>query len=75
MLGTNTSENRKVIKPQNGVVVGETADNFYAGLKSIFKNRRQLDSAKIRIEAMGYTLEDIVRKNLLVYLSKIRAKW
>jgi glycosyltransferase involved in cell wall biosynthesis len=71
VIATNTSENRKIIGPQNGVLVGDSAEDFYSGLKAIFEKRRLLDSAKIRNEAMEYTWENIVTKNLTVYLKQI----
>ena len=72
VIATNTLENRKVIKPENGVLVGGTAEKFYSGLKVVFEKRRLFDSAKIRKEAMGYTWKNIVSKNLESYLKSIR---
>jgi len=40
VVATNTSENRAVIQSKNGVLVGETADDFYAGLKTISRRNR-----------------------------------
>jgi glycosyltransferase involved in cell wall biosynthesis len=71
VLATNTSENRKVIEPENGVLVGDIAEDFYSGLKAIYEKRNLFDSAKIRNKAMGYTWENIVRDNLVRYLEYI----
>ncbi len=68
VLATNTSENRKVIQPENGVLVEDTAVDFYAGLKAVFEKRHLFDSAKIRDKAMGFTWENIVKENLYKYL-------
>ena len=72
VIATNTSENRKVIHPGNGVLVGDTAVGFYSSLKAIFENRHLFDSAKIRNAAMDHTWENIVKKNLKTYLGQIR---
>lgn len=74
ILATNTSENRKVIEQGNGVLVGDTAEDFYSGLKTIFAKRRLFDSAKIRNEALRYSWENIVQNNLKVYFEKIVKK-
>jgi len=71
VLATNTSENRKVIEQGNGVLVGDTAEDFYSGLKTIFAKRRLFDSAKIRNKAMGFSWENIVQNNLKAYIEKI----
>lgn len=72
VIATRTSENKKVIHPENGVVVGETAENFYTGLREIFEKRQLFDSATIRNTAMSYTWESIVSKKLKPYLQRIR---
>jgi len=71
VIATNTSENQKVIKPGNGVIVGDTAEDFYSGLKAIIEKQHLFDSSIIRNEAIGSTWENIVQKNLKVYLEQI----
>lgn len=71
VLATNTSENRLVIQAENGVLVEDTAEDFYAGLKAVFENRHQFDSAKIRREAVGYTWENVVKINMQPYFNTI----
>lgn len=71
VLATNTSENRKVIDPENGMLVGDTAEAFCLGLKEISEKRNRFDSGKMRIEALGYTWEKIVQKNLHPYLEEL----
>lgn len=71
VIATQTSENRKVIKEENGVLVGDNAEDFYSGLKAIFEKRQRFDSAKIRCKATGYTWENIVKNNLKPYLADI----
>jgi len=70
VIATNTSENRKVIHPKNGVLVRDTAEDFYSGLKKIFETRYQFDSQQIRNTAMNYAWENIVKENLMVYIEK-----
>ncbi len=71
VIATSTSENRKVIEPENGVLMGDTAEDFYSGLKAIFEKRHLFDSAKIRTSSMNYTWEKIAKRNLKKYLGKI----
>jgi len=72
VIATNTSENRKVISQNNGVLIGENPEDFYLGLKEIFDRRRLFDSGNIRNASMDYTWENIVQDNLKNYLEKIR---
>jgi glycosyltransferase involved in cell wall biosynthesis len=71
VIATNTSENRKVINQGNGVLIGDTAEDFYTGLKTILKNRLFFDSVKIRNNSMEYTWYNIVDKNLKIYLDQV----
>lgn len=73
VLATDTSENRLVIQPENGVLVEDTAEDFYVGLKAVLEKRHLFDSAQIRREAMRYTWEDIVQKNLRPHIRKIHS--
>lgn len=68
VIATDTSENRKVINQENGVLIGETAEDFSVALKAIFEKRNLYNSAKIRSAGMGYTWEKIVQSNLKPYL-------
>jgi len=72
VIATNTSENRKVISQDNGVLIGETPEDFCSGLKEVFDRRQLFDSGTIRNTSMDYTWENIVQNNLKNYLEKIR---
>jgi glycosyltransferase involved in cell wall biosynthesis len=74
VIATSTSENRKVIEPENGVLVGGTAEEFYFGLKTISENRASINSEKIRTSSMDYSWEKIVQDNLKVYLENLGGK-
>ena len=74
VIATNTSENRRVLTPQSGILVGDTADDFYSGMKAIFENRDLFDSAKIRNNAREYNWANIVQNNLKVFLEGIHPK-
>jgi len=71
VIATATSENKIVIKPDNGIVVGDSAQDFYSGLKTVYEKRQQFDSSKIRSRAIKYTWGNIVKKNMIPYLKNI----
>ncbi len=71
VIATHTTENRKIINPENGILVGDTAENFNNGLKIINEKRKLFDSRKIRDSGMDFTWENIVLNNLKVYLENI----
>ena len=41
VVATLTSENRNVIHSENGVLVGDTTEDFYKGMKAIFEKKRE----------------------------------
>lgn len=71
VIATYTSENKKIINPENGVLVGESAEEFYVGLKKIYENRDLFDSKLIRDSNINHTWENIVLNNLKVYLKDL----
>ena len=71
VIATKTSENMKVLIPENSVIVGDSANDFYSGLSTIFVKRHLYDSTKIRNEAVKYTWKNIIIKNLKKYFEGI----
>jgi glycosyltransferase involved in cell wall biosynthesis len=71
VIATATSENKKVVDQSNGVLAGDTVEEFCCGLEKIYQARQQFDSTQIRNKALCYSWENIVRKNLHTYLSKV----
>jgi glycosyltransferase involved in cell wall biosynthesis len=71
VLATDTSENRAVIKHETGILVGDTAGDFYHGLKTMYKNRHLFDSEKIWKSVSDFTWEKIINKNLAPYLRSL----
>lgn len=71
VIATATSENKKVVDYSNGVLAGDTAEEFYCSFKKIYEARQQFDSTQIRTKAACYSWDNIVRKNLRTYLLKV----
>ena len=71
VIATNTSENRRVISPENGLLVGDSAIDFYSGLKTIFEKLNLFDSTKIRNQATDFNWKNIIKNNLKRYLERI----
>lgn len=72
VIATRTYENQKVITPENGVLIGDRANDFYYGLKTILKNRHHFDSEIIRRSSMPFTWENIIVNNLKPYLANLK---
>ena len=60
VIATGTSENKKIITSQNGVITQDTPQSFYLGLKTLYDQRHIYDSKKIREEQSAFTWENIV---------------
>lgn len=71
VIATNTSENRKVINLYNGVIVGDSVEDFHSGLKAIYEKRHLFDSVVIRRNALGHTWRNIIKENLSLYLKRV----
>ncbi len=71
VIATNTTENRKVISDTNGVIIPDTAEGFYEGLKVMFDRRRTYVSSDIRKTCTEFKWENLVNKNLQIYLESM----
>lgn len=73
VLGTATSENKEVIKKENGVLTKDTIDSFTEGLCRIIKKRNEYSSVSIVKKSQKYHRKIIVR-NFEIYLRSIVGK-
>lgn len=71
VLATGTNENKLVIDNSNGIIIGETIDNFYDGLVEIYENMKLYDSANIQKNADKYSWEMIIAENLIPFIEKL----
>ncbi len=71
VIATNTSENAAVITEHNGLLIDDTPEAFYGGLKKLAQTRVAYSSNGIRADALKYSWEAIVRSNLVPYLDSL----
>jgi glycosyltransferase involved in cell wall biosynthesis len=71
VIATSTSENAKVINSENGVLIGDSINDFFDGLIKVYHKKNMFNSEEIRKASSSYTWENIVHKNLLHYLDSI----
>jgi glycosyltransferase involved in cell wall biosynthesis len=71
VLATRTTENSRIINSSNGVLVEDTVAGVYEGLKEVFRRREEFDLQSIQAQSMPYAWEQIVSRNLRVYLQQI----
>ncbi len=74
-IATNTSENRKVINSNNGIIINDDIESVYAGMCNIFNNRSSYRRHQVITESEKYSWKNIYEsyiKNILNYESKIR---
>ncbi len=70
VIATATSENKLVINESNGVLIKDTADDFYQGIESILNNKNNYDSQQIINNSKKYSWKQIV-DDFGNYLEKI----
>lgn len=71
VIATNTIENKKIINIYNGVIIQDNSESFFHGLERIWNNRKLYKSDNIRFESKAYLWENIVEKNLKIYINKV----
>jgi len=71
VIATSTRENASVITEHNGVLIDDTPEGFYEGVKALARNRGTYDSDAIRTDALRYSWETIVHSNLVPYLRSV----
>lgn len=71
-IATNTTENRKVINDINGILIGDTVEEFEKCLEKIYKERRLLNKMRFEIAKTveSYSWENIC-KELEEYFYKV----
>jgi glycosyltransferase involved in cell wall biosynthesis len=70
VLATATKENAKIITKKNGIIIGDSVEDVYIGLKKIYNNRSLYNSESIQKDAQKYSWENIVRENMIPYIEK-----
>ena len=71
LIATATTENKRVVSPQNGTLIEDTERGFYEGLKEIYLSRQEFRSEEIRRTADDHHWEKIVTGNLCPYLEAV----
>jgi len=76
VVATATSENKRVIRPSNGVLVRDSSGDFYRGLVKIYEKREGFCSCRIMSEAGVYSWRGIVETlNARLMNLHSRASW
>ncbi len=71
VIATATTENRKVIDRPHGVLIEDTPEGFYGGLKEVCARRDEFDSEKIRFCRPESSWHRIVGLNFVPYVQRI----
>ncbi|BDU23579.1 glycosyltransferase [Flavobacterium sp. GSB-24] len=72
VLATKTSENALVINRSNGVLIGDSTQEFSEGLVELYRLRKTFNSNLIKQKASKFTWEYIVENNLHLYLESLQ---
>ncbi len=71
VLATKTSENAMVINSSNGILICDTADSFYEGLKKTMSTIKCYDPIEIKNNALLYSWKNIVKDNFIPYIDSL----
>lgn len=72
VIATSTYENMQIISPENGILIDDSSESFYDGLKRFWACRNSFDSRKIKKDTEEYTWEYIASKKLIPYLNNLK---
>lgn len=71
VIATATTENRKVVTRFNGVLIPDTPEGFYRGLKEVYARRHEFDSEVVRRSCPESLWDRIVNLDLVPYILDI----
>jgi glycosyltransferase involved in cell wall biosynthesis len=71
VIATSTLENARVMSPEVGVLIDDTAEGFYDGLQRMLGMLSAYNSRAIKQTFAQHSWENIVRGNLAIYLHDI----
>jgi glycosyltransferase involved in cell wall biosynthesis len=71
VIATGTYENKLIVNEVNGVIINDSAEDFYNGLTDIYNRRNAYNSSKIRRYVESYSWVNIVNTNLKPFLFKL----
>lgn len=72
VIATATTENKRVIRKSNGVLIQDCPDGFYHGLKEIYEGRSEFDSERVRLSCPECSWDRIVDLHLIPSLESLR---
>ena len=71
VLGTNTSEHKKIIDCSNGVLTGDSIKDVFSGLVYLYHNKNLFSSRDIQESAQRHAWQSIVNNQLDKYITTI----
>jgi glycosyltransferase involved in cell wall biosynthesis len=71
VIATETYENKLIIDQTNGILIGDSAEDFYRGLEEIKSQLQHFNSETIRNQSLKYEWQNITH-SLDQYLQKIQ---
>ena len=71
VLATRTKENERIATAENGVLIEDSPDAVYAGLRMIYERRDRYDLKAIQEHMQRYEWSRIVDVHLRPYLDEI----
>ena len=71
VIGTATNANKKIINENNGILIQDTPESFFQGLKTIFKDRDKFNSSEIRSHVESLSNENVIKQYWVNYLNTV----
>jgi glycosyltransferase involved in cell wall biosynthesis len=70
VIATATAENARIINPTNGLLIADSSDSVYRGLRDLLLRRTEFESARIQQSVIKYSWANIVRDSVLPLVAK-----
>ena len=69
-IATNTSENKKIVNKDNGILCDDNSDSFYNALEILFKKRFDFNTDYLRESVKEYSWDYIIDNKLIPIIEK-----
>ncbi len=71
VIATATTENRRIVKDDKGVLIDDTPEGFYGGLCTLISRLSTYDSQKIKDSVSDYSWCNIMMNNALPFIESV----
>ena len=70
VIGTHTSEHKKVINHSNGILTGDSIDELFTGMVKLYQSLSDYSSTEIQKSSQKYTWKNIINNTFIPFMDE-----